>query len=75
MLTLVAFWLSPCFVCCTSPSNECDDPDSVQCVDSDEPLMCLERLEQSDLDCKEKSSWISTTSLNGDLIHQTAQEI
>ncbi|MCJ8733445.1 hypothetical protein PDJAM_G00223520 [Pangasius djambal] len=49
--------------------------DSVQCVNSDEPLMCLERLDLSDLDCKEKTAWISTASLNGDLIHPTAQEI
>lgn len=49
--------------------------DSVQCVNSDEPLMCLERLDLSDLDCKEKTSWNSTASLNGDLIHPTAQEI
>ncbi|KAF4072128.1 hypothetical protein AMELA_G00270790 [Ameiurus melas] len=49
--------------------------DSVQCVNSDEPLMCLERLDLSDLDCKEKTSWNSTASLSGDFIHPTAQEI
>ncbi|XP_053356547.1 cell adhesion molecule-related/down-regulated by oncogenes isoform X1 [Clarias gariepinus] len=49
--------------------------DSAQCVNSDEPLMCLERLDLSDLDCREKTIWISTSSLNGDLIHPTAQEI
>ncbi|XP_060779498.1 cell adhesion molecule-related/down-regulated by oncogenes isoform X2 [Neoarius graeffei] len=49
--------------------------DSVECVNSDEPLMCLERLDLSDLDCKEKPAWITTASLNGDLIHPTTQEI
>ncbi|KAF7699184.1 hypothetical protein HF521_003926 [Silurus meridionalis] len=49
--------------------------DSIQCLNSDEPLMCLERLDLSNLDCKEKPTWISTASLNGDLIHPTAHEI
>ncbi|GAA6106584.1 cell adhesion molecule-related/down-regulated by oncogenes [Tachysurus ichikawai] len=49
--------------------------DSLQCLNSGEPLMHLERLDLSDLDCKEKNVWISTASLNGDLIHPTTQEI
>ncbi|XP_072550746.1 cell adhesion molecule-related/down-regulated by oncogenes [Salminus brasiliensis] len=47
----------------------------VQCVDMDGPVVCWERLGLPDLDCKEKTAWISSASLSGELIQPTAQEI
>ncbi|XP_066541545.1 cell adhesion molecule-related/down-regulated by oncogenes isoform X2 [Hoplias malabaricus] len=57
----------------TEPRRELEDP--VQCVDSDEPVVCWERLGLPDLDCKEKTAWISTAGLTGDFIQPTVQEI
>uniref|UniRef100_A0A4W4DXC1 Cell adhesion associated, oncogene regulated n=1 Tax=Electrophorus electricus TaxID=8005 RepID=A0A4W4DXC1_ELEEL len=48
---------------------------SVQCVESNGPVVCWERLRLPDSDCKEKIVWISTASLTGDFIQPTAQEI
>uniref|UniRef100_A0A8C1LE15 Cell adhesion associated, oncogene regulated n=1 Tax=Cyprinus carpio TaxID=7962 RepID=A0A8C1LE15_CYPCA len=47
----------------------------VQHEDSEGPVVCWERLGLPDLDSKEKTAWISTGSLNGDLIQPTMQEI
>uniref|UniRef100_A0A3B4C4Z7 Cell adhesion associated, oncogene regulated n=1 Tax=Pygocentrus nattereri TaxID=42514 RepID=A0A3B4C4Z7_PYGNA len=47
----------------------------LQCVDSDGPVVCWERLGLPDLDCKDKTAWISSASLTGDLIQPTVQEI
>ncbi len=47
----------------------------VQHEDSEGPVVCWERLGLPDLDCKEKTAWISTGSLTGDLIQPTMQEI
>ncbi|KAL0168842.1 hypothetical protein M9458_037064, partial [Cirrhinus mrigala] len=47
----------------------------VQHEDSEGPVVCWERLGLPDLDCKEKTAWISTGSLTGDLIQPTVQEI
>ncbi|XP_076852634.1 cell adhesion molecule-related/down-regulated by oncogenes-like [Brachyhypopomus gauderio] len=49
--------------------------ESVQCVESNGPVVCWERLRLPDSDCKEKIVWISTASLTGDFIQPTAQEI
>ncbi|XP_062861345.1 cell adhesion molecule-related/down-regulated by oncogenes [Trichomycterus rosablanca] len=42
---------------------------------SNESLVCLERKALPDLDCKEKPVWISHSSLTGELIQPTMQEI
>uniref|UniRef100_A0A673MXS2 Cell adhesion molecule-related/down-regulated by oncogenes-like n=1 Tax=Sinocyclocheilus rhinocerous TaxID=307959 RepID=A0A673MXS2_9TELE len=47
----------------------------VQHEDSEGPVVCWERLGLPDLHCKEKTAWISTGSLTGDLIQPTMQEI
>ncbi|XP_050991224.1 cell adhesion molecule-related/down-regulated by oncogenes [Labeo rohita] len=47
----------------------------MQLEDSEGPVVCWERLGLPDLDCKEKTPWISTGSLTGDLIQPTVQEI
>ncbi|XP_016114635.1 cell adhesion molecule-related/down-regulated by oncogenes-like [Sinocyclocheilus grahami] len=47
----------------------------VQHEDSEGPVVCWEQLGLPDLDCKEKTAWISTGNLNGDLIQPTVQEI
>ncbi|XP_056092754.1 cell adhesion molecule-related/down-regulated by oncogenes isoform X2 [Rhinichthys klamathensis goyatoka] len=43
--------------------------------DSEGPVVCWERLGLPDLDCKEKTAWISTGSLTGDFIQPTVQEV
>ncbi|XP_043072724.1 cell adhesion molecule-related/down-regulated by oncogenes [Puntigrus tetrazona] len=47
----------------------------MQLEDSEGPVVCWERLGLPDLDCKEKTAWISTGSLTGDLIQPSIQEI
>ncbi|XP_016403080.1 cell adhesion molecule-related/down-regulated by oncogenes-like, partial [Sinocyclocheilus rhinocerous] len=47
----------------------------LQHEDSEGPVVCWEQLGLPDLDCKEKTAWISTGNLNGDLIQPTVQEI
>ncbi|KAK7160800.1 hypothetical protein R3I93_008463 [Phoxinus phoxinus] len=47
----------------------------VQREDSEGPVVCWERLGLPDLDCKDKTAWISTGSLTGDFIQPTVQEI
>ncbi|KAM6973767.1 cell adhesion molecule-related/down-regulated by oncogenes [Aplochiton taeniatus] len=39
-----------------------------QCVDSEGPVLCWESLGLPDLDCDEKTGWMSSHSLAGDLI-------
>ena len=44
-----------------------------QMEETEEPVVCWESL--ADLDCKEKVSFISSSSLNGDLIQSGVQEV
>lgn len=66
---------SPCLPVETKSSLEQQrGVQQVQHEDSEGPVVCWERL-GLDLDCKEKTAWISTGSLTGDLIQPTVQEI
>ncbi|XP_065138845.1 cell adhesion molecule-related/down-regulated by oncogenes [Paramisgurnus dabryanus] len=47
----------------------------VQIEDSEGPVVCWQQLGLSDLDCKDKTVWISTGNLTGDFIQPTVQEI
>ncbi|KAI7802416.1 cell adhesion molecule-related/down-regulated by oncogenes [Triplophysa rosa] len=43
--------------------------------DPEGPVVCWQQLGLSDLDCKDKTAWISTGNLTGDFIQPTVQEI
>lgn len=59
----------------TCPGEETAEEEP-HCVDSEGPVVCWESLGLSlpDLDCKEKTGWISNSSLAGDLIQPSPQE-
>uniref|UniRef100_A0A672FVJ7 Cell adhesion associated, oncogene regulated n=1 Tax=Salarias fasciatus TaxID=181472 RepID=A0A672FVJ7_SALFA len=63
---------SPCVEHSVSslPSAE-DDPES---ADTEGPVVCWESLGLPDLDCDEKSGWLSSSSLAGELIQPGPQE-
>ncbi|XP_028977683.2 cell adhesion molecule-related/down-regulated by oncogenes [Esox lucius] len=61
------------------PGEVVTDDEPEECVESEGVVVCWESLGLSDLDLKEKPTWISTGSLNmalqGDLIQPTPQEV
>lgn len=45
------------------------------CGDVDGTVVCWETLALPDLDCDKKTSWISSSSLSGELIQPSSQEV
>ncbi|XP_068615512.1 cell adhesion molecule-related/down-regulated by oncogenes-like, partial [Brachionichthys hirsutus] len=66
--------------CCLVRDNEMCPQDStaeeeLECVDMEGPVVCWESLGLPDLDCDEKPGWISSSSLAGELIQPSPQEV
>ncbi|XP_030622337.1 cell adhesion molecule-related/down-regulated by oncogenes [Chanos chanos] len=57
------------------PEQQNATVESLQSEDLEEPVVCWETLGLPELDCKEKTSWISTASPAGELIQAAVQEI
>uniref|UniRef100_A0A8C9YK45 Cell adhesion associated, oncogene regulated n=1 Tax=Sander lucioperca TaxID=283035 RepID=A0A8C9YK45_SANLU len=47
----------------------------LECVDTEGPVVCWESLGLPDLNCDEKPGWISSSSLAGELIQPSQQEV
>ncbi|KAI3354042.1 hypothetical protein L3Q82_018605 [Scortum barcoo] len=66
--------------CCLVGNNENCPADNtaeeeLECVDMEGPVVCWESLGLPDLDCDEKPGWISSSSLAGELIQPSPQEV
>ncbi|TKS80715.1 Cell adhesion molecule-related/down-regulated by oncogenes [Collichthys lucidus] len=66
--------------CCLVGNNENCPADNtaeeeLDCVDMEGPVVCWESLGLPDLDCDEKPGWISSSSLAGELIQPSPQEV
>ncbi|XP_019128568.1 cell adhesion molecule-related/down-regulated by oncogenes isoform X1 [Larimichthys crocea] len=66
--------------CCLVRNNENCPADNtaeeeLDCVDMEGPVVCWESLGLPDLDCDEKPGWISSSSLAGELIQPSPQEV
>ncbi|KAM9853477.1 cell adhesion molecule-related/down-regulated by oncogenes [Aulostomus maculatus] len=66
--------------CCLVGNNENSPADNtaeeeLECVDTEGPVVCWESLGLADLDCDEKPGWISSSSLAGELIQPSPQEV
>lgn len=66
--------------CCLLGNNENCPADNtaeeeLECVDMAGPVVCWESLGLPDLDCDEKPGWISSSSLAGELIQPSPQEV
>uniref|UniRef100_A0A8D0D1H3 Cell adhesion associated, oncogene regulated n=1 Tax=Sander lucioperca TaxID=283035 RepID=A0A8D0D1H3_SANLU len=58
------------FMACTNPLLL-----ELECVDTEGPVVCWESLGLPDLNCDEKPGWISSSSLAGELIQPSQQEV
>ena len=61
-----------CVFACMCAHTAEEEP---QCVDSEGPVVCWESLGLPDLDCDDKSGWLSGSSLAGELIQPAPQEV
>ncbi|KAK9521204.1 hypothetical protein VZT92_021029 [Zoarces viviparus] len=66
--------------CCLVGNNENCIADNtaeeeLECMDMEGPVVCWESLGLPDLDCDEKPGWISSSSLAGELIQPSPQEV
>ncbi|XP_028430276.1 cell adhesion molecule-related/down-regulated by oncogenes [Perca flavescens] len=66
--------------CCLVGNNDNCPADNtaeeeLECVDTEGPVVCWESLGLPDLDCDEKPGWISSSSLAGELIQPSPQEV
>ncbi|XP_038548507.1 cell adhesion molecule-related/down-regulated by oncogenes [Micropterus salmoides] len=66
--------------CCLVENNENCQADNtaegeLECVDMEGPVVCWESLGLPDFDCDEKPGWISSSSLAGELIQPSPQEV
>lgn len=57
------------FLCLCAAEGE------LECVDMEGPVVCWESLGLPDFDCDEKPGWISSSSLAGELIQPSPQEV
>lgn len=53
----------------------CAAEEELELVDTEGPVVCWESLGLPDLDCDEKPGWISSSSLAGELIQPSPQEV
>uniref|UniRef100_A0A671XR46 Cell adhesion associated, oncogene regulated n=1 Tax=Sparus aurata TaxID=8175 RepID=A0A671XR46_SPAAU len=60
--------------CCLVGNNE-NSEEELELVDTEGPVVCWESLGLPDLDCDEKPGWISSSSLAGELIQPSPQEV
>ncbi|XP_020784224.1 cell adhesion molecule-related/down-regulated by oncogenes isoform X1 [Boleophthalmus pectinirostris] len=64
--------------CCLGDSTDNSDrtgDEEPECMDEEGTVVCWEALTLTDLDCDEKPSWISSSSLGGELIQAGPQEV
>ncbi|XP_075956554.1 cell adhesion molecule-related/down-regulated by oncogenes [Anarhichas minor] len=66
--------------CCLVGNNENCIADNtaeeeLECMDMEGPVVCWESLGLPDLDCDKKPGWISSSSLAGELIQPSPQEV
>lgn len=64
--------------CCLGENSDNSDTtgdEDPECMDVEGTVVCWEALTLTDLDCDEKPSWITASSIGGELIHAGPQEV